>query len=108
MNKARKQLQKPVLDNYRLYKIAGEYPGELQIIVHSWGSGYRKNIKKYFSKLSGMKLAINGEDLKNLGYKPSSKFKKVLGKVLALRLNGEISSREKQLHKAKELMESIK
>lgn len=107
MDEARKEIRDQVKDNYTLYRIVSAYQPELQVIAHSWGLEYKKNIKKYFSKLSAIKLDINGEDLKSMGYKPSSKFKKVLGEVFALKLNGKISGREDELQKAKELMGSI-
>lgn len=105
MDKARKQLKDPIKDNYKLYRTTGDYPVELQVIVHSWGLGYKKNIKKYFEKLSGISLEIDGEDLKDMGYKPSRKFKEVLEKLFALKLNGKVSGRESQLQEAKKLME---
>jgi tRNA nucleotidyltransferase (CCA-adding enzyme) len=108
MDKARKQLKDPLKDNYKLYRVISDYPAELQVIVHSWGLGYRRNIKKYFEKLSNINLEIGGEDLKDMGYKPSYKFKEVLEELFALRLNGKISSRKDELQKAKKLMESIK
>ena len=108
MDKARRQIRNPVKDNHLLYRMVSDYPAELQVIAHSWGSEYRKNIKKYFSRLSGISLEINGEDLKRLGYKPSYRFKVVLEEILALKLNRRISGREKELQKAKKLMESIK
>ena len=108
MDKARRQIRNPVKDNHLLYRMVSDYPAELQVIAHSWGPEYRKNIRKYFTRLSGISLEISGEDLKGLGYKPSRKFKVVLEKILALKLNGKISGRESQLQKAKELMESIR
>ena len=108
MDEARKQIRDQVKDNHALYRIVSAYQPELQVITHSWGLEYKKNIKKYFSKLSAIKLEISGEDLKSMGYKPSSKFREVLEEVFALKLNGKISGRESQLQKAKKLMESIK
>ena len=108
IDEARKQIRDQVKDNHTLYRIVSDYHPELQVIAHSWGSGYKKNIKKYFSKLSAIKLEINGDDLKNMGYRPSSKFREVLEEVFALKLDGKISGRKEELQKAKKLMESIK
>ncbi len=105
LNNARKELRDPVKDNYMFYCTVRKYRPELQIIVHSWGLEYKKNIRKYLTKLSAVKLDINGKDLKDMGYKPSYKFKEVLERVFALKLNGKISGRKSQLQKAEELME---
>ena len=104
MDEARKELRENVKDNYMLYRIVNAYQPELQVIAYSWGLEYKKNIKKYLTRLSAIKLEINGEDLKDMGYKPSCKFKEVLEKVFALKLNRKISGRKDELQKAKELM----
>ena len=108
IDKARKQLKDSIKDNYKLYRIISDYPVELKVIVYSWGLDYKKNIRKYFTRLSAINLDINGRDLKNMGYEPSYKFREVLEEVFAMRLNGKIPGRESQLQKAKELMESMK
>jgi hypothetical protein len=41
-------------------------------------------------KLSNIRLEITGENLKNLGYRPSKEFKMVLGKLLELKLDGKL------------------
>jgi len=105
MDEAIKEIRDQVKDNYMLYRIVRNYQPVLQVIAYSWGLGYKKNIKKYLTRLSAIKLEINGEDLKDMGYKPSCKFKEVLEKVFALKLNRKISGRKDELQKAKELME---
>ena len=77
---------------------------ELQVILCSWGSVYYKNIKKYLVSLSGLHLEINGETLKDMGYKPSDKFRDVPGKLFEMKLDGKISSREDEIYHLKKLM----
>jgi len=60
-------------------------------------------IKDYFTKYKNMKLIINGNDLKKLGYKPSKHFGEVLEKLLDLKLDGYITSKEDELNWAKKL-----
>ncbi|MBA7559067.1 hypothetical protein ES695_20100 [Candidatus Atribacteria bacterium 1244-E10-H5-B2] len=80
---------------------------ELQVIACSWGSVYYKNIKKYLAELSGLRLEVNGETLKDMGYRPSEKFRDVLGKLFEMKLDGKISSREDEICNLKRLMKVL-
>jgi hypothetical protein len=80
---------------------------ELQVISCSWGSVYYKNIKKYLANLSGLHLEINGETLKDMGYRPSDKFRDVPGKLFIMKLDGKISSREDEIYHLKKLMKVL-
>jgi len=56
-----------------------------------------KNIRclmwQYITKLSQAKPLLNGNDLKNLGFKPGKLYKEILDDVLAATLDGKISDR---------------
>lgn len=101
---AEKKLEKEIKKDSELYDDIRRYPPELQIICHSWGGAHAKNIRKYYRKLASVRLDINGEDLKKLGYKPSPKFKEVLQEVFRQKINGKISGRKSELTAVKELM----
>ncbi len=68
------------------------------------GEEFENNIKNYFLIYRNIKTEINGNDLKKLGFKPSKKFGEVLNKILELKINGQISSKEEEIEIAKELL----
>ena len=53
--------------------------------------------KLYQEKLSGTRLEINGEDVKNLGVNEGRHVKVILDKVLDCKLDGQIKSRKQEL-----------
>jgi tRNA nucleotidyltransferase (CCA-adding enzyme) len=53
----------------------------------------RKQIWHYLTKLSHIQPLLNGNDLKQLGYKPSPKFKQMLDELLTATLDGVITDR---------------
>jgi tRNA nucleotidyltransferase (CCA-adding enzyme) len=64
------------------------------------GESFESHIKNYFLIYKNIKIEINGNDLKNLGYKPSKKFGEILEKILELKINGEISTKDEELDTA--------
>jgi len=106
-NEVKKNLKNAVKKNSTLYYMVNGIPPELQVISCSWGSVYYKNIKKYLADLSGLHLEINGETLKDMGYRPSEKFRDVLGKLFEMKLDGKISSREDEIYNLKKLMKVL-
>jgi tRNA nucleotidyltransferase (CCA-adding enzyme) len=67
----------------------------------------KKNIKKYISDLSKIKLAINGFDLQELGLKPGPEIKTVLDKVRAFKLRKIDITKEDELLIAKKIINQI-
>ncbi len=104
---AKKTMREIIKEDFKLYSIVRNYPGELKVICHSWGEKYSKNIRRYFKKLADTALSISGEDLKKMGYRPSPIFKKVLDEVLRLKIEGEISDRNGELEIAKRLIREM-
>jgi len=104
MPEAGRELKKKIKEDSRLYDIVRRYPPELQIICHSRGGDHAKNIRRYFTKLANIRLEISGEDLKELGYRPSPVFRKILKKILRQKIDGKISGRANELAAAIDLM----
>ncbi|MGA1861614.1 CBS domain-containing protein [Deferribacter thermophilus] len=71
------------------------------------GEKYESIIKNYFTKLQNVKLEINGDTLKQMGYKPSKDFKYVLDKLLDLKLDGIINNKEEEIVYAKKIFEEL-
>ncbi|MCD4669185.1 MAG: hypothetical protein K8S14_01930, partial [Actinomycetia bacterium] len=107
MPEAGRELKKKIKEDSRLYDIVRRYSPELQVICHSRGGDHAKNIRRYFTKLVNIGLEISGEDLKELGYRPSPLFKEVLGEVLRQKIDGKISGREKELATAIKLISQL-
>jgi tRNA nucleotidyltransferase (CCA-adding enzyme) len=104
---AEDSLKKIIQKNFNLYKIVSSLPKELMVILSSQNESCYKNIKKYLSELSDIKLSINGNTIKDLGFKPSKNFKIVLDRLFELKLDGKIKSKDEEIHKAKLLMDKV-
>ncbi len=106
-DKIKKNLKNAVRRNSILYHMVNGIPPELQVIACSWSSAYYKNIKRYLTDLYGLRLEVSGETLKDMGYRPSEKFRDVLGKLFEMKLDGKIKSREDEICSLKELMREL-
>ncbi len=56
-----------------------------------------KYISLYFTRLRDLKISITGQDIKNLGYKPSELFSKTLRHVHSALLDGKVNTKEEQM-----------
>ena len=54
----------------------------------------RRAIWQYLTRLSQVQPILNGNDLKRLGYKPSSQYKQMLDDLLANTLDHKITNRQ--------------
>jgi len=105
MGRVRRALKSDVKKNSKLYKTLKGVLPELQVIACSWGEEYCRNIKKYLTGLRDIRLEVSGETLKEMGYKPSEKFKAVLGKLFEMKLDGKVKDREDEISQLEKLME---
>lgn len=102
----RKNLSARIADNSKLFKLIHNLPYELLVMIASENKVQSNNIERYLKKLSGIRLEITGENLKNLGYKPSKEFKIVLERLMDLKLNGKLRTREDELARANKMLAS--
>lgn len=58
----------------------------------------KKRIFFYLTRLKKLKIEINGNDLKKMGYKPSPLFKKILEEVKKAKLNGQVKTKEEEIN----------
>lgn len=87
-----RSLNKKGMKSSSIYKILHPLPLEFLLFIMA---KYRKThlekyIALYITKLSLAKLRINGDKLKELGFKPSPVFRDILNSTLSAKLNGEI------------------
>ena len=104
----KRALRREIRKNSTLYNLLSKIPAELQVIACSWGDAYYKNVKKYLTDLRNIHLETSGETLKEMGYKPSEKFRVVLAKLFEMKLDGKVKDREDEIQMLKELMDSPK
>lgn len=57
----------------------------------------RRAISTYFTRLRPIKIFLNGEDLKTLGFRPGPIYREIMKAVLDARLNGEVKTKEEEL-----------
>ena len=93
--------------NSNLYGLMHEAPEELLVILSSLGKNHFENVHKYFSQLEPLKLEITGNDLKSLSFKPSRNYRIALGKLMEMRLDGSITTREEQLAEAEKILSRL-
>ena len=96
-----------IAKNSTLYSYLSDKSEELKIIISAISKIHYENVKRYFEKLTNIKVFINGNDLKDLKFKPSENFKIILDKILKLKLDGVLKTREEELKKAKEISDSL-
>jgi tRNA nucleotidyltransferase (CCA-adding enzyme) len=100
----KKSLSKKIWLNSKLFKLVHDLPSELLAIIAGESMVHKSNVERYLKKISNIRLEITGEDLKNLGYRPSKEFKMVLENLLVLKLDGKLKTREDELTRAKEML----
>ena len=82
----------------RLYSLLEHLPDEAIVVVYALGNSLvRQRVHRFVSELSGIKPAVNGEDLIALGYQPSESFSSILARARYDRLDGRAVGREAEL-----------
>lgn len=83
----------------KVYKYLRNLPEEIYVFM--WGStknkNFHKRLKEYLLKLRKVKLKINGDTLKSLGYQPGKQFSQILGKVLTAKLDGKVKTKKQEV-----------
>ena len=66
-------------------------------IARAEEKGMEKRIFDYLSKMKNIKIKVDGNDLKQMGYKPSPEFTQILEEIKKAKLDGEIETEEEEL-----------
>ncbi|MCX8084045.1 MAG: CBS domain-containing protein [Calditerrivibrio sp.] len=69
------------------------------------GDEYEHHIRDYLTEIRNIRLEINGNDLINIGLKPSKKFQEIFKRLTIMKLDGIIKSKEDELKFAKQIYE---
>ncbi|HTZ11573.1 MAG TPA: CCA tRNA nucleotidyltransferase [Candidatus Margulisiibacteriota bacterium] len=59
--------------------------------------GFKKRLDDFFRTYNGMRIHVNGDDLRMLGIKPGPRYQKIFWEVLKSKLDGEVKSKEEEL-----------
>lgn len=74
----------------------------LYLMAKARHDGVRKCVSLYFVQLQGIRCAISGDDLKEMGVPPGPAFKRILDRVFRARLDNEALTRDDELRIARE------
>ncbi len=78
----------------QIYQLLQPYkPLTLILFAAKGDKNIRRFVWQHITKLSQVKPLLNGNDLKNMGFKPGKLYKQILDDVLAATLDGKISDR---------------
>lgn len=86
------QLNSEIVQLLRPYKI----PTLVLLAVES-PKKLRRKLWHYFSDLADVQAPLNGNDLKQLGYKPGPEYREILDALLAATLDGVIKNRQEAI-----------
>jgi tRNA nucleotidyltransferase (CCA-adding enzyme) len=70
---------------------------QLFIMARASKSWAKRSVSNHLTRLSRVRPELTGEDLKELGFEPGPKFKQILDRLLAARLDGEVADRDQEL-----------
>ncbi|UFS69854.1 CBS domain-containing protein [Geomonas sp. RF6] len=79
----------------------------LYLMARSQHAEVKRAISLYFTKLSGVRPLINGEDLQRLGVQKGPRYRELLDAALSARLNGTVSSKEDELRLVQGLLAAL-
>lgn len=101
----RRLAQQGKLDNSEIYHFLKGLSVEVLLyrMAKSSHAEMKRCISLYFTKLSGVRPLIDGEDLKRLGVEPGPRYREIFDAVLSARLNGSVVSKEEELALARSL-----
>jgi len=93
-----------------IYFILQPLPVEavLFLMARSRREAIRKNISLFLTRLRTQELLIDGSDLKTLGLQSGPIFAQILSKVRSAMVDGEASTRERQLELAKSIIVALR
>ncbi|MRR55283.1 MAG: CBS domain-containing protein [Deltaproteobacteria bacterium] len=99
----RRIVRGPKMKRSEIYFLLNELPVEilLFLMVKAKVEGVKKFISLYFTQLQGVRTAITGEDLKELGVVPGPAYKKILDRVFRAKLDDETLTREDEIRIAR-------
>lgn len=102
IEEAKSLLKTDLTSDFEIYKAFGGKYIETLLILAALGKA--KKVLNYLDDLRKIKIHINGDDLINLGFKPSKKFAEVFDYVLKEKLKNPKMSKADEINLAKSYM----
>jgi len=95
----RRQLFKKGIRPSRIYRLLEPLSYEAIVFMDAKyaEATVRRRISDFLSAYNGIKIHINGEDLKKLGLKPGPDYQKIFSLVLNARIDGRVKTRDEEL-----------
>ncbi len=90
-------------DDFKIYKLFNKKLNKSLIIYYLITKD--ENLIKYLNKLKNITVEINGNDLIELGYKPSGYFTVVFDEILKEKIKGNITTKQEEINFAKFIKE---
>lgn len=90
-------------DSRLFHALDGIPPEGLAVLWARVDEGGRERIERFARELVGVKPAVNGRDLIELGYEPSERFTAILARALDDRLDGRVLGRDAELANLKRI-----
>ncbi|MBI4531846.1 MAG: CCA tRNA nucleotidyltransferase [Candidatus Latescibacteria bacterium] len=93
----------------RIYRMLSHVPPDvtLFLMARTTHEVVRRRISLYFDRLQVVRTAISGDDLRQMGIPQGPIYRKILGEVLASRLDGQVQSKEEELLLSRRLWEHL-
>lgn len=90
-----------VCDDFKIYKLFNKKLNEALIIYYLITNDER--LIKYLKNFKNINIEINGDDLIQLGYKPSGYFNTIFDKVLEEKIKGNIKNKQDEINFVKNI-----
>jgi tRNA nucleotidyltransferase (CCA-adding enzyme) len=90
---------KNIKEEYEIYFIIKDLQVEvsLYLMAKIEDEKIKRSFSLYFTDFSKVKLQINGDDLRKMGYTPSPIFSKIFNSLIVERLKGNIKTKEEEI-----------
>ncbi|MFH1191585.1 MAG: CCA tRNA nucleotidyltransferase [Candidatus Omnitrophota bacterium] len=94
----------------RIFSLLEPLSYEMIILVSaiSQNINFKKHLADFFEIYNGMRLCVGGNDLGRLGVLPGPEYQEIFAKVLAAKLNGQVSNRRTELALIRKLVRANK
>lgn len=97
------------ISNSRIYMLLRDIPAELLLygLARSGQEELRRLVSHYLVRLATVKPLISGDELRQMGLPPGPAMGRIKERLLAARLDGEVTSRDEELELAQTLVEEL-
>jgi len=99
---------KIIKKNSVLYDILAGRPGELLLVLSAAGKNHYENVTRFLAEISGIKTEITGNDLQALKIVPSKNYRFILDKILKLKLDKKITTKQEEIEAASAMIKLLR